>query len=126
MLAINYTCTEGLRALYKGMAPPLISLTILNTTTFTMYSEIRTKYRANVGFDISNGLAGATTAPFAAIVSTVENFIKVIGSARMATWLFALLIIRPESNVFQNKLLATHQDTNATRQRIKEAISQLL
>jgi len=67
---------EGLRALYKGMAPPLISLTILNTTTFTMYSEIRTKYRANVGFDISNGLAGATTAPFAAIVSTVENFIK--------------------------------------------------
>jgi solute carrier family 25 carnitine/acylcarnitine transporter 20/29 len=67
---------EGLRALYKGMAPPLVSLTILNTTTFTLYGEVRSAYGATVGFDWRNGAAGATAAPFAALISTVENLIK--------------------------------------------------
>ena len=59
------------------MAPPLISLSILNTINFTSYSEFRTLYKAEQGWDSRNGLAGATAGPIAASVSTVENFIKV-------------------------------------------------
>lgn len=67
---------EGIPALYKGVGPPLISLSILNTTTFIQYAFFREFYKATPGWDYRNFLAGVTCAPFAGIVSTVENFTK--------------------------------------------------
>ncbi len=68
---------EGISSLYKGMTPPLISLSILNTLTFTSYNYIRTHwYNANRGFDIRNFMAGSTIAPMASTISTVEHLIK--------------------------------------------------
>jgi solute carrier family 25 carnitine/acylcarnitine transporter 20/29 len=67
---------EGIFALYKGMTPPLISLTILNTMTFKSYNYIRTQYNAKRGFDIRNFMAGFTIAPMASMISTVEHLLK--------------------------------------------------
>lgn len=67
---------EGIVQMYKGVIPPLISLTILNTFTFTAYSFFQQTYGAQRGWDWKNGLAGATCGPFAATVSTVENLLK--------------------------------------------------
>ena len=68
--------TEGIPALYKGVGPPLISLSILNTTTFIQYAIFREFYNGGPGWDYRNLLAGVTCAPFCGIVSTVENFTK--------------------------------------------------
>jgi len=67
---------EGISALYKGIGPPLISLSILNTTTFIQYAYFRESYGATAGWDYRNFLSGISCAPFAGIVSTVENFTK--------------------------------------------------
>jgi solute carrier family 25 carnitine/acylcarnitine transporter 20/29 len=68
---------EGLPALYKGIGPPLVSLSILNTITFTQYSFFREYYNANPGWDRRNYLAGISCSPVAGIVSTIENLVKV-------------------------------------------------
>ena len=68
---------EGILALYKGIAPPLISLSILNTVTFTQYTFFRDMYDANPGWDIRNAAAGVSCSPVASTVSTIENLIKV-------------------------------------------------
>jgi solute carrier family 25 (mitochondrial carnitine/acylcarnitine transporter), member 20/29 len=69
---------EGILALYKGLVPPLISLSILNTMTFTTYSY----FQSNVfqgqrnAWDGRNALAGATCGILASPISTVENLVK--------------------------------------------------
>lgn len=67
---------EGITGLYKGIGPPLISLSILNVTTFTQYAYYRELYNANHGWDVRNFAAGATCAPVSGVVSTVENLVK--------------------------------------------------
>lgn len=67
---------EGFLALYKGIAPPLISLSILNTINFTQYCYFRQVWQGTDGFDLRNGLAGLSGAPITSTVSTVENLIK--------------------------------------------------
>jgi len=70
---------EGFSALYKGLVPPLVSSCTLNAINFTAYSSLHNIYHAKNGWDVRNGLAGATGAPIAASISTVDNFIKVGG-----------------------------------------------
>ena len=67
---------EGIPALYRGLGPPLISLSILSTITFTQYTFYREFYNANPGWDYRNYLAGISCSPVAGIVSTVENLVK--------------------------------------------------
>ncbi|KAG7368305.1 mitochondrial carrier protein [Nitzschia inconspicua] len=67
---------EGIINLYRGIAPPLISLSILNVTTFTQYAYYRELYNANPGWDYRNFFAGMSCAPVSGAVSTVENLIK--------------------------------------------------
>jgi solute carrier family 25 carnitine/acylcarnitine transporter 20/29 len=69
---------EGFTALYKGMTPPLISLTILNTINFTSYNYFRNHpwIQADRGWDYKNAIAGSFVGPIGSIVSTVENLIK--------------------------------------------------
>lgn len=68
---------EGMLALYKGLWPPLISISILTTITFPQYTFWRQLYGAKPGWDYRNSLAGITCGPIGGIFSTVENFVKV-------------------------------------------------
>jgi solute carrier family 25 carnitine/acylcarnitine transporter 20/29 len=67
---------EGFLALYKGIIPPLISLSILNTVTFTSYSYLQSLLHATRGWDGRNALAGSCCGIAAGTVSTVENLVK--------------------------------------------------
>lgn len=69
---------EGILALYRGLAPPLLSLSALNTINFTSYSYFRQEiFHARNGWDIQNALAGLCIGPIAGSISTVENVVKV-------------------------------------------------
>ena len=68
--------TEGPRTLYKGVGPPLISLTILNITTFTSYSHLHNQLDAERGWDWRNAVAGGLCGPISSPVSTIENVVK--------------------------------------------------
>jgi solute carrier family 25 carnitine/acylcarnitine transporter 20/29 len=68
---------EGFLSLYKGIGPPLISLSILGTLTFTQYSYFQELYQSNPGWDAKNYLAGISCSPLAGLISTVENLVKV-------------------------------------------------
>jgi solute carrier family 25 (mitochondrial carnitine/acylcarnitine transporter), member 20/29 len=68
---------EGLVGLYRGVGPPLVSLSLLNTMSFTSYGYFRKNvYGGTDGFDGRNALAGMTGAPVFALISTVENRLK--------------------------------------------------
>lgn len=67
---------EGFLSFYRGLVPPLLSLSILNTVNFTAYSYFQTCYKAERGWDLRNSMAGATVGPLASTISTVENLIK--------------------------------------------------
>jgi len=68
---------EGLRGMYRGVGPPLLSLSILNTTTFAAYSKLQIYYGATRSkWDVKNGLSGASFGLLASMISTVENLIK--------------------------------------------------
>ena len=68
--------TEGIRSLYKGIAPPLISLSIVNTVSFTSYSYFRRKIGGQNGWDVTNAWAGMLGAPMFGLITTPENFLK--------------------------------------------------
>lgn len=70
--------TEGIASLYKGMTPPLISLSLLNTINFASYNFIRSHdlIQAQRGWDIRNGVAGTMGAPIGSTISTVEHMLK--------------------------------------------------
>jgi solute carrier family 25 (mitochondrial carnitine/acylcarnitine transporter), member 20/29 len=94
--ARNIVTNEGLAGLYRGLVPPLISLSILNTVNFALYSYFQQQFtRRNdhdapllvqstasaysdvlQGFRWENAAAGAAVGAFAGIVSTVENLVK--------------------------------------------------
>lgn len=68
--------TEGFLAFYRGLVPPLLSLSLLNTINFATYASIQQYLQAPRGWHWKNALAGAMVGPLASIVSTVENVIK--------------------------------------------------
>lgn len=69
--------TEGMSNIYKGVGPPLLSLSIVNTLSFTSYSYFRTNYfHGTDGWDYRNAFSGMMGAPLFGIVTTPENFIK--------------------------------------------------
>jgi solute carrier family 25 carnitine/acylcarnitine transporter 20/29 len=73
---------RGIKRLYRGVAPPLISLTALNTINFSAYSYFKEQIfhgadvRNNGGFDIRFALSGLCVAPIASSISTIENLLK--------------------------------------------------
>ncbi|GMI16809.1 hypothetical protein TrLO_g2155 [Triparma laevis f. longispina] len=70
---------ETFSALYKGVATPLLSLTILNTLNFTSYNHFKRVFNGSgdnfVGVS-SCFLAGSLAGPIASVVSTPEHMIK--------------------------------------------------
>jgi len=75
-IASHIVKKEGFSALYKGIAPPLISLSIVNTMSFTAYSYFRELYGGKNGWDIRNSWAGMTGTPLIGLITTPENFVK--------------------------------------------------
>lgn len=68
--------TEGLRSLYKGITPPLISLSIVNTASFTSYSYFRRMIGGQNGWDAKNAWAAMLGAPLFGLITTPEGFLK--------------------------------------------------
>lgn len=69
--------TEGISSLYKGVGPPLLSLSIVNTLSFTSYSYFRQNtFHGTDGWDYRNALSGMMGAPLFGLVTTPENFLK--------------------------------------------------
>mmetsp|Transcript_18308 Transcript_18308/g.39571 ORF Transcript_18308/g.39571 Transcript_18308/m.39571 type:complete len:392 (+) Transcript_18308:43-1218(+) len=69
--------TEGISNVYKGVGPPLLSLSIVNTLSFTSYSYFRQNYfHGQDGWDYNNALSGMCGAPIFGLVTTPENFLK--------------------------------------------------
>ena len=70
--------TEGVKSVYKGVGPPLLSLSIVNTLSFTSYSYFRQNHFHGQAatWDYRNALAGMMGAPMFGIVTTPENFLK--------------------------------------------------
>ncbi|KAI2502595.1 mitochondrial carrier protein [Fragilaria crotonensis] len=75
-MASRIVRTEGILSLYKGIVPPLLSLSLINTLSFTSYSYFRRLYGGTNGWDGTNSLAGMTGCPIFSLVTTPENFIK--------------------------------------------------
>jgi solute carrier family 25 (mitochondrial carnitine/acylcarnitine transporter), member 20/29 len=95
---------EGPASFYRGLVPPLLSLSILNTLNFTLYSHFQKQFNELLhagqggpgplqppppptcsrygaaellrGFRWEDAAAGAAVGPFAGIVSTIENLVK--------------------------------------------------
>lgn len=76
-VATSVAKEEGFLSLYKGIGPPLISLSVLGTLTFTQYSFFREFFQSNAGWDFRNYVAGVSCSPVAAAISTIENLVKV-------------------------------------------------
>ena len=69
--------TRGIASLYRGVAPPLLSLSILNTLNFASYSYFQATIGAHRGrWDGRNAVAGACCGPVASSISTVETTVR--------------------------------------------------
>ena len=69
--------TEGIASLYKGVGPPLLSLSIVNTLSFSSYSYWRQNhFYGSDGWDYRNALSGMMGAPLFGVVTTPENLLK--------------------------------------------------
>ena len=76
-LLLHIFRTEGISSVYKGVGPPLISLSIVNTLSFTSYSYFRQNhFHGQDGWDINNAFSGMMGAPVFGIITTPENFLK--------------------------------------------------
>mmetsp|Transcript_21945 Transcript_21945/g.50017 ORF Transcript_21945/g.50017 Transcript_21945/m.50017 type:complete len:161 (-) Transcript_21945:595-1077(-) len=74
--------SEGWRGFYRGVVPPLVSLSLLNTINFASYAHIREHLNAAHGWDVRNAVAGSIIGPIASIISTVEHMAKVSNISR--------------------------------------------
>jgi hypothetical protein len=69
--------TEGIASIYKGVGPPLLSLSIVNTCSFTSYSYFRQNiFHGQDGWDVNNALSAFPGAPLFGLITTPENFLK--------------------------------------------------
>lgn len=80
----DITRTEGTVGLYRGVLPPLTSLTILNTINFASYAKFKEVYGVDTTklahgqyFEPKIILAGACVGPVASSVSTPFDFLKI-------------------------------------------------
>jgi len=72
---------RGLGGFYRGVGGPLVSLTILNTVSFSAYSQFRRTLNVNEGeiegVDGRVVLAGAMIAPLSSMISTPFEMVRV-------------------------------------------------
>ena len=68
---------EGITGLYKGLASPLLTLSVSGSICFASYGQFRSFYKGTSGWHYGNWLAGLSCGPITGVVSTVENHIRV-------------------------------------------------
>ena len=73
----------GLLSFYRGLAAPLLSLVVLNTMTFSLYSTLKEKYGVSkdivvFGYqeNLKVALAAASVGPISALISTPFEMVK--------------------------------------------------
>ena len=81
--------SEGLLGLYRGVASPLLSLTLLNTLNFTAYSEFKGLLHLDGDvpygeFDFRVPMAAACVGPLSAMISTPFELVKVAYLSRIS------------------------------------------
>ena len=69
--------SEGIGGLYKGLASPLMTLSLSSSISFSSYGAFRELYAAEDRWDWKNGFAGASCGPITGVISTVENHVRV-------------------------------------------------
>ena len=72
---------EGLAGYYRGVASPLVALTILNTLNFSTYAVMRKVFQVRdeviaTSFEWRIGLAGACVGPLSSLISTPFELVK--------------------------------------------------
>jgi len=72
---------EGLSGYYRGVASPLVALTILNTLNFSTYAVMRKVFQVRdeviaTSFEWRIGLAGACVGPLSSLISTPFELVK--------------------------------------------------
>ena len=68
---------EGFGGLYKGLASPLMTLSIQGCISFTSFGAFKKLYQAEQGWHAANWLAGLSCGPIIGVISTVELHIRV-------------------------------------------------
>ncbi|CAB9510121.1 Mitochondrial basic amino acids transporter [Seminavis robusta] len=113
---------EGIFALYRGLVPPLLSLSALNTINFTSYSYFRQNvFEASNGWDIRNGLSGILIGPLASAISTVENVIKTqmqVDNVRSKQFQGSLHCMRTLVQLHGPQIIYTGHMVNTTREGV--------
>lgn len=73
----NIVKKEGVGGFYKGLASPLVTLSIQSSVSFSSYQVFRDLYKAQHGWHHGNFLAGMSCGPILGIISTVELHVRV-------------------------------------------------
>jgi len=74
--------SEGIGGFYRGVASPLLALTVLNTLNFSSYARFRSLYNVDDGlisaggFELKVAAAAATVGPLASMISTPFELVK--------------------------------------------------
>ena len=111
--------SEGLLAMYKGVGPPLLSLSILNTLNFTSYSFFHSYFQAERGWDHRNFLAGGVVGPLASTVSTVENLVKTqmqVDNVTRKQFRNSFDCVKQITNLHGNRVVYTGHTINTIRE----------
>ena len=114
--------SEGIGALYRGLVPPLLSLSALNTINFTSYSYFRQEvFHASNKWDARNALSGMAIGPVSSLISTVENVIKTqvqIDNVREKRFNGSLHCLRSLTESHGLKSIYTGHLVNTTRESV--------
>lgn len=102
--------------IYRGILPPLVSLSILNTTSFTLYSYFHDQVGATRNWDLRNAIAGGTIGPFSAIVSSVENLLKTQMQVQRSIYSSSLQCMRALTQNHGLRILYTGHACNTLRE----------
>lgn len=68
---------EGIGGLYKGLASPLMTLSVQGCISFSSFGAFKKFYQAEKGWHVGNWLAGLSCGPIIGVISTVELHIRV-------------------------------------------------
>lgn len=69
---------EGVNGLYKGLASPLLTLSLTSSICFSSFQVLKEVYKAGPGFHHGNLLAGMNCGLATGVISTMENHVRTL------------------------------------------------
>ena len=85
---------EGVGGLYKGLASPLLTLSVQGSILFATFGAFKEFYQAEKGWHLGNGMAGLSCGPITGVLSTVELHIRVSQAGGDSTIRLCMLSFR--------------------------------